>query len=160
MAEEGGRWKGKGKGGGGIFRGGAEEGGASGVMVAEGGWDGGPEPSVDRAEKGVGWVGGVTDGSPARAVASCRAARWVAMEWKSVMGKDKEKEHVSRPVIPVGRSSTRWSSGRLRLGEEGLEKPVATGGGGGERGGGERPGGGEGARRGAPPAEGRNVERM
>ena len=40
--------------------GGAEEGGASGMMVAEEGWDGGPEPSVGRAERG-GEMGGRGD---------------------------------------------------------------------------------------------------
>ena len=52
-----------------------------------------------------------------------RAAMWAALERKRGRGWSEEEETASRPVMPVGISSMRWSSGRFRLGVEGLEGP-------------------------------------
>ena len=58
------------------------------------------------------------------AEAKSRAAIWAALDRKRGMGWSVEEETASRPVMPVGMSSMRLSSGTLRLGEEGLEGPV------------------------------------
>ena len=71
-----------------------------------------------------------------KAKAKRRAAMWAALDRKRGMGWSVEVETASRPVMPVGMSSMRSSSGTLRLGEEGLEVPEGPkeGGGGGGKG--------------------------
>ena len=101
-------------------------------------------------------VGAVAARRAARAEAKCRAAIWVALERNRGIGWLEEEETASRPVMPVGWSTTRWSLGMLRLGVEGLEGPVDPSRVEGRRG--ERPWGEE-AGRGAP-GVGRKVERM
>ena len=92
----------------------------------------------------------------ARAEARCRAAMWVALERKRGTGWSEEEETASRPVMPVGWSSTRLSLGMLRLGVEGLEGPVEPSRV--ERRRGERPWAAEAV--GRAPGVGRKVDRM
>ena len=77
-----------------------------------------------------------------KAEAKRRAAMCAALDRKRGMGWSVEVETASRPVMPVGMSSMRSSSGTLRLGEEGLEVPEGPREGGGRRGKGVSGGGG------------------
>ena len=93
-----------------------------------------------------------------KAEAKRRAAIWAALDRKSGMGWLVDEEMASRPVMPVGMSSMRWSLGTLRLGVDGLEGPEGPQWGKGERweesrAEGDEPGGGA-------PGEGRKAERM
>ena len=83
-----------------------------------------PEAGEAEAEGRTVSVEAVAARRAAMAEAKCRAAIWVALERKRGTGWLEEEETASRPVMPVGWSSTRLSLGMLRLGVEGLEGPV------------------------------------